>query len=226
MERYLVELRRQLKAEWGGSLVKVASIRIPYAKEYLGKLSKKGEIERVYWGWYWVPSKLSDAQEFLRRDKNFKVLANQTAASFWNHDFVHRDTLIVKVNEKSYGKALENFAKKRGWSIQAIYTDKKLSYVSLTGLRIETMEQSIINCLKSYAFEDAFAAIRVNRHKIKINEIGRRHYWELLPHTKVRIGSILAYSWARMSGGHARRIGDDFVRRTVDDALTRVISVG
>jgi hypothetical protein len=226
MEHYLLDLRRQLKADWAGSLVKVASIKGPYAKEYLNKLSKMGEIERVSWGWYWVPSKLRGAQEFLRKDKNFKVLADQTAASFWNHDFVHRETLIVKVNEKSYAKALEKFAEKRGWSIHAIYTDEQPNYVSFNGLRIETMEQSIINCLKSYAFEDAFAAIRVNRHKIKIDEIGRRHYWELLPHSKVRIGPILAYSWARMSGGHARRIGDDFVRRTVDDALAKVISVG
>ena len=226
MEKYLVELRRQLKADWAGSLVKVSNIKVPYAKEYLNKLSKKGKIERISWGWYWVPSKLKDVQEFLRKDKNFKVLANQTAASYWNHDFVHREILIVKVNEKTYAKALEKFAKKREWSVHAIYTHKQPSYVSFNGLRIETMEQSIISCLKSYAFEDAFATIHVNRHKIKIDEIGRRHYWELLPHTKVRIGSILAYSWARMSGGHARRIGDDFVRRTVDDALAKVISVG
>ncbi|MEX2704840.1 MAG: hypothetical protein Q6352_006225 [Candidatus Freyrarchaeum guaymaensis] len=41
-------------------------------------------------GWYYIPEK-RDVWDFLARDKHFKVLIKQTAASIWNHDFVHRN---------------------------------------------------------------------------------------------------------------------------------------
>ena len=226
MEQYLTDFNSRLRKNWPGSLVKVDGINEPHAKEYLNKLAKIGKIERVSWGWYWVPARTRSAQDFLRRDRNFKVLANQTAASYWNHDFVHRDVYVVKVNDRSYAKALEIFASGKGWRIQSIYTDEQLKYVSINGLHIENMEQAIVNCLKSYAFVDAFAAMNVNRDRIKIGEVERRYYWERLPHSDVRIRSILAYAWARIAGGTPRRIADDYVRRNIDDAVDKVVGVG
>ena len=226
MEQYLVDFRTRLQTKWGGSLVKVGSLGEPHAKEYLNKMAKKGEIERASWGWYWIPSRSRSPKEFLRRDRNFKVLASQTAASYWNHDFVHRDALIVKVKDASFAKALEIFAMKRGWQIHAIYTEEKTNYVTMDGLNIERMEQAIIDCIKSYAFEDAFATISVNRHRISIDDLERRHYWDRLPRSKVRIRSIIAYGWARINGENARNIDDGFVKRSVDDALDKVIGIG
>jgi len=58
----------------------------------------------------------------LEKDKNFKVISAQTAASFWNNDFVHRDVYVLKVKDRSYGKALKEFAKKKGWNVEAEYS--------------------------------------------------------------------------------------------------------
>jgi len=226
MEQYLIDFNKRLRAKWAGSLVKVNGIIEPHAKEYLNKMAKTGEIDRASWGWYWIPSRVRDAKEFLRKDKNFKVLAVQTAASYWNHDFVHRDAYVVKVKDASYAKALESFAKKRGWQIHAIYSDEEPKYVSMNGLNIENMERAIVDCIKSYAFEDAFAAMSVNRRRIQIEELERRYYWERLPRSNVRIRSIIAYAWAKINGDSTREIADGFVGRSVDDALDKVIGIG
>jgi hypothetical protein len=55
-----------------------------------------------------------DAWEFLAKDKGFKVIIKQTAASIWNYDFIHRDVFRLAVNNRSYKRALEAFAKKHG----------------------------------------------------------------------------------------------------------------
>lgn len=226
MKPYLVEFNDHLKAEWAGSLVKVDRIRKPHAKEYMSSLAKEGSIERVVWGWYWVPSKIDDVQEFLRKDRNFKVVAGQTAASIWNHDFIHRDFYIVKVKDRSLARAIEEFGKKKGWHLRAIYTEEQLKYVNMAGLHVEKMEQAIVDSLRNFAFEDAFAAIYVNRDKIKIAEMKRNHYWDRLPRSNIRIGQILEYGWSRITGRQTREIKDSFVRRSIDDALDKVIEIG
>ena len=114
MPEYLTQFSKKLKL-YEGSLVSVKSVKgiEPNAKEYLNKLSKEGSIERVKWGWYWVTAEVKDVWDFLEKDQNFKVVSAQTAASFWNNDFVHRDVYVLKVNDKSYGKALKEFGKKK-----------------------------------------------------------------------------------------------------------------
>jgi len=84
MPKYLTQFSKKLRT-YEGSLVRAKSVKDiePNAKEYLNKLSKEGSIERVKWGWYWVPAKLKDVWDFLEKEKNFKVVSAQTAASFW-----------------------------------------------------------------------------------------------------------------------------------------------
>jgi hypothetical protein len=113
-------------------------------------------IEKVTWGWYWIPDEVKDIWEFLRKDKNFEVISSQTAASFWNHDFIHRNIYIVKVNNKSYGKALEAFARSKGWNV----------------------EETIINCMQNLAFVDAFAVLYANRERIKPEKLAQKKLLE------------------------------------------------
>src|SRR5665647_261167 len=128
MPEYLTQFSKKLKP-YKGSLVRVKSVigTEPNAKEYLNKLSKEGSIERVKWGWYWVPTEVKDVWDFLEKDQNFKVVSAQTAASFWNNDFVHRDVYVLKVKDKSYGKALKEFGKKKGWNFEVEYFEYSTS---------------------------------------------------------------------------------------------------
>ena len=88
MQRFYERLSR----EYAGSLVKVEDVKRmePNAKEYLNKLARSGLVEKVKWGWYWVPDEIRDAWDFFEKDKGFKMISCQTAASVWNQDFVHR----------------------------------------------------------------------------------------------------------------------------------------
>ena len=133
MPDYLTEFSKRL-SHYEGGLIKVKSRKAiePKAKEYLNKLSKDGSIERVKWGWYWVPTEVKDVWDFLEKDQNFKVVSAQTAASFWNNDFVHRDVYVLKVKDESYGKALKELGKKKGWNFEVEYAkdSSKIKYRS------------------------------------------------------------------------------------------------
>ncbi len=226
MKPYLRKFKRHLETRFKGSLVKVSHVGKPHAKEYLSSLVKEGALERVMWGWYWVPAKMSDVYDFLRMDMNFKVLSGQTAASIWNGDFIHRDSCVLKVRDRSYAKALERFGETRGWEIHAEYTTEELRYVGMEGLLVETMEQAVVDCLRRYAFHDAFAILYHNKDEIGLTEVKRRHYWERLPRSNIRLRQILEYAWSRIMGQPARSIRDEYVKRNVDEALDRVIALG
>jgi hypothetical protein len=126
---YLDEFKVRLAKEWSGSLFSLSSIRkiYPRAKEYLHRLSKSNGIRRVTWGWYWIPISYRDAWEFLAKDRGFKVIIKQTAASIWNYDFIHRDVFRLAVNNQSYKRALEAFAKSMNWDFEVEYY-KKIPY--------------------------------------------------------------------------------------------------
>jgi len=114
---YLDKFVESLESIWKGSLFKVEEAKKlnKHAKEYLHRLEKNGLVERVCWGWYYLPSKVNDPLDFLRKDRGFKVLIKQTASSFWNYDFVHRNVYRIAVESPSYKKALEEFGRKKGW---------------------------------------------------------------------------------------------------------------
>lgn len=80
----------------------------------MNKLAKAGLIEKVRWGWYWVHDKIKDPLEFFEKDRRFKIVSCQSAASLWNQDFIHRDAYLLKVRDRSYAGALEEFAGRRG----------------------------------------------------------------------------------------------------------------
>jgi hypothetical protein len=220
-----------------GSLVSVKSIKgiEPHAKEYLNKLSKDGLIERVKWGWYWVPSEIKDVWDFLEKDKNFKVVSAQTAASFWNNDFVHRDVYVLKVKDKSYGKALKEFAKKKGWSVEVEYSKdpSKIKYRKVGNLFVEDIEENVIECLQNWAFTDAFATLYENRSRINLDRLYKASYWKRISKTNVRAKQALEYGFHQMGelGGakfphREAKLEDAFVKREIDEAIEKVVELG
>ncbi|PIU58980.1 hypothetical protein COS86_06660 [Candidatus Bathyarchaeota archaeon CG07_land_8_20_14_0_80_47_9] len=236
MPEYLKAFNEKLK-RLEGSLVSVKSIKgiEPHAKEYLNKLSKDGLIERVKWGWYWVPSEIKDVWDFLEKDKNFKVVSAQTAASFWNNDFVHRDVYVLKVKDKSYGKALKEFAKKKGWSVEVEYSKdpSKIKYRKVGNLFVEDIEENVIECLQNWAFTDAFATLYENRSRINLDRLYKASYWKRISKTNVRAKQALEYGFHQMGelGGakfphREAKLEDAFVKREIDEAIEKVVELG
>lgn len=233
MSEYLKQFYKGVENEWKGSLVKVSFIKEPNAKEYLNKLAEAGLIEKVSWGWYWIPEKIEDVWDFLRKDKNFKVIAAQSAASLWNHDFVHRDMVVLKVGDKSYGKALEEFVKKRGWSVKVEYVGK-IKYRKIENLLVEDAEDTVVDCLQNWAFVDAFAVLHANRRKLNFKKLSHRNFWRRVSGTNVRVGQVLNYGTYRMNELSGKRLfpvhevglRDRFVKSEIDEAVEKVIEIG
>jgi hypothetical protein len=236
MPGYLAKFNEKLKP-FKGSLVRVNSVRgiEPNAKEYLNKLAKEGSIERVKWGWYWIPTEVKDIWSFLEKDKNFKVVSAQTAASFWNNDFIHRDVYVLKVKDKPYGKALKEFAKKKGWNVEVEYlkAESKIKYRKVGNLFVEDIEENVIECLQNWAFADAFATLYENRDKINLDRLYRESYWKRISKTNVRAKQALEYGFHQLKeiGGvefphREAKLEDDFVRREIDEAIEKVVELG
>lgn len=231
MPRYLEDFNRHLRKDWQGSLVKVEQVNTPNARKYMSNLTKAGEIERVTHGWYWVPSDVETFYDFLRMDRNFKVVSGQSAASFWNNDFVHRDVYSLKVRDKSYAKALRSFAKRRKWDVKIEIVKNGIECVEKHGLNVEAVSDSIIECLRLWAFADALSALYLNRDRVRLKDLAKKAYWKRLPRTQVRIRQILEYSSGKMNELAEKRIfdvkgvriEDDFVRNELDEAAEKVM---
>ena len=233
---YLERFRIALEERWRGSLVCVREARSvdPNAKEYLAALARKGIVERVIWGWYWIPGTEEGFWGFLARDQHEKYLERQTAAGVWNQDFVHRDIYRIAVRDESYARALRAFCQSRGWSvIVETRSYEPGDFVRIGNLFVESLEATIVDCIKEWAFVDAFAALYEHRDNIAWDKISR-HGWERIPRTKTRVGQVMKYGTAMMgrekkTAGFPRtksRINDPFVRRQVDEAVEKVASFG
>lgn len=235
MPEYLTEFNEKLRP-FKGSLVRVKSIKSsePNAKEYLNKLAKEGSVEKVRWGWYWIPAKIKDFWDFLGKDRNFKVVSAQTAASFWNNDFIHRDIYVLKVKDKSYGKALKEFAKKRGWNVEVKYYEgPEIRYRKIGNLFVEDLEENVLDCLQNWAFTDAFATLYANRNRIDLDRLYKEAYWKRISKTNVRAKQALEYGFhhlGELSGVKFQhrepRFDDDFVKREIDEAIEKVVELG
>ena len=236
MPEYLTEFNKKLKP-YKGSLVRVKNVKgiEPKAKEYLNKLSKEGSIERIKWGWYWVPTEVKDIWDFLEKDKNFKVVSAQTAASFWNNDFVHRDVYVLKVKDRSYGKALKEFGKQRGWNFEVEYAKdaSNIKYRKIGNLLVEDIEENVIECIQRWAFADAFATLCENKEKINLDRLYKGSYWKRISKTNVRAKQALEYGFHQLGelGGvefphREAKLEDSFVRREIDEAIERVVELG
>ena len=233
LRRFNEELANQLR----GSLVKVNTVKKieANAKEYLNKSAKAGYIERVKWGWYWVPDKVEDVWDFLQKDRNFKVLAAQSAASFWNNDFIHRDVIALKVDDRSYAKALQVFGSKRGWNFILEYVDRSaVRYRKFGNLFVEEIEDSIIDCIQNWAFVDAFAILYSNRKRIRFEQLLERAYWKRVSKTNVRVRQVLEYGCNLVNKSLEKdvfsvrkpRLEDFYVKRGIDEAVERVVELG
>ena len=226
---YLDKFHKCLDSQWKGSLVRVGEIAKaePNAKKYLGQLAQLGRIEKVIWGWYWIPERYKDFFDFMARDRNFKVLHKQTAAGFWNGDFIHREQFSVAVRNKSFARALAVFAKSKGCNVAIEVRDLKPSqYKKIDGLLVETLEETIVDCIKAWAFADAFSSMRQNSKAVNWKQIST-HYWERIPKSSARVGQIVQY--ARSGKDDVERtlsISDDFLRRQVEEASERVSEFG
>lgn len=164
------------------------------AKEYLYRLSKSSQLKRVAWGWYWIPTNYEDVWEFLAKDKGFKVIIKQTAASIWNYDFVHREIFRLAVADQSYKRALENFAKIFGWSFEVEYYEKiPYEYRKVDGLFVETLESCIVNCMSEWSFLDAFAALYFRRREISFNKLKLLGRWRRISKTDLRVWTAIKY---------------------------------
>jgi predicted transcriptional regulator of viral defense system len=235
---YLEYFQKRLAKRWKGSLVSVREAKEidRNAKKYLNELAKAGEIDKVVWGWYWVPDVYDNFLDFLAKDKHFKVLQKQSAAAFWNGDFIHRDYLRVAVRDPGYGKALEAFATGMGWKVRVETRELKEGqydqYKKMAGVPVEGLEETIVDCVKEWAFADALASVHQNYEAIDWDRIWD-HSWERVAGSDVRVGQVLKYGTAMM--GQAGRsdtyatsrafIADEFVRRQVDEAAMQVIEL-
>jgi len=231
MPEYLEAFHNKIKREWEGSLIRVRSVKERNAKEYLNKLAKAGLIEKVRWGWYWVPGDVKDVWDFLEKDKNFKIISSQTAASIWNYDFLHRDIYAIKVKDISYGKALQEFGKKKGWVIKVEVMKRPVKYAKIGNIFVEDIEESIIDCLQSWAFTDAFAILYENREKIKTKNLLEKGYWKRISGSAVRVKQALEYGLNKINEligkelfpAREFELKDDFVKREIEDAVEKVV---
>ncbi|MFQ6074727.1 MAG: hypothetical protein ACE5Z5_01140 [Candidatus Bathyarchaeia archaeon] len=185
-----------MKKRWAGNLftVRDAKQMDERAKEYLHRLEKLGEVERVRWGWYYIPEKQRNVWDFLAKDKGFKVVIKQTAASIWNYDFVHRNMYRLAVEDRSYKKALESFGRERGWTFEVEYYDKvPYSYGEIDGLLVETPESCLVNCMADWAFLDAFAILYFRKDDISFDSIRELARWKRITRTDTRVWSAIKY---------------------------------
>lgn len=229
---YLDRFHGKLERRWKGSLISVAEAKAiePNAKKYLSQLAGTHQVDKVTWGWYWVPDEYKDFFDFLAKDHHFKVLQKQSAAALWNGDFIHRDSFTVAVRNSSYARALKTFAKSQGWNVEVETRNfEKNEYRRMRGLAVEELEDTIVDCVKEWAFADAFASVRQNKDAVDWDRISR-HYGERIPQSNIRVGQVLKYGTAIMgsqskdleNSAHRARIPDDFVRRQVKEAAERV----
>lgn len=234
MQTYLKEFYDALK-KYEGGLIRVSSAKKlnKNAREYLTKLAKQGVIEKASWGWYYVkPKKEASALEFLQQDQNFKAVVSQSAASFWNHDFIHREALNVVVDNKSFKKALEAFAKKKGWQLTIEYNKdaRKTRFERIKKLSVEGPDKAIIECVKNWAFADAIAVLVVNRKSINWEELTERSYWTRVSGTDVRARQAIEYAAYQLNKKTVTKfdvrkisISNNFVRQELDEAIEKVL---
>jgi len=231
---YLAQFSSALKERWKGSLFKVSDAKEvnARAKEYLHRLERLGEVERICWGWYYLPEKHRDVWDFLTSDKGFKVLIKQTAASIWNYDFIHRNIYRLAVEDPSYKKALERFSRERGWIFEVEYYGKvPFEYREVDPLFIETPESCLVNCVADWAFLDAFAVLYFRKDEISFYKIKALGRWSRISKTDVRTWTAIKYACSLFNERLGKKIFDvriteleqGDVKELVEEAVEKVM---
>ncbi len=231
---YLESFRAELAKSLLGSLFRVRDVEKvhPRAKEYLHRLSKRGIVRRVGWGWYYMPVEYRDAWEFLARDKGFKVIIKQTAASIWNYDFIHRDIYWLAVEDRSYKKALEDFARQMGWSFEVEYYDRvPYEYVRVDELFVESPESCIANCISEWSFTDAFAILYFRRDEVDFEKLRKMARWKRISKTDTRVWTAIKYGCSLLNEKLGRRVfrvrstdlEREDIRELIEEAAEKVV---
>ncbi len=166
------------------------------------------------------------------KDRGFKVLIRQTAASFWNYDFVHRNVYRLAVENSSYKKALERFGKERGWIFEVEYCDKvPYEYREVDGLMVEAPESCLVNCVADWAFLDAFAVLYFSKDDILFEKVRELARWKRVSGTDTRVWSTIKYG-SNLFNGHmgrkvfdvkATRLEQNDVKELVEEAVEKVM---
>jgi len=188
---------------------------------------------RVGWGWYWIPCEYRDPWDFLAKDRWFKVVIKQTAASIWNYDFVHRDIYRLAVEDRSYKWALEDFAGQMGWSFEVEYHNRvPYEYRRVDGLFIETSESCIVSCMSEWSFMDAFATLYFRRDEIDFEKVRRMARWRRISKTDTRVWTAIKYGCNLLNEQLGMRVfmvrSTDLkcedVRELIEEAVERVVT--
>ncbi|MGQ9469831.1 MAG: hypothetical protein ACUVTD_08470 [Nitrososphaerales archaeon] len=160
------------------------------------------------------------------------IVSAQTAASFWNYDFIHREAYLLKIVDRSYGRALKEFAKKRGWMIELEYVKpEEVSYKRVDNLLIEDIEDNIVECMRRWAFTDAFATLYINRKKLDLVSLEKKAYWKRVAKSTVRVRQALEYCYSianRLTGKRLfptkqPNLKDESIKREIEEAIEKVI---
>lgn len=230
---YLQDFESALEKRWTGSLFTVGDAEQVHgrAKEYLYRLTKLGQVQRVHWGWYYVPER-QDVWGFLAKDKGFKVVIKQTAASIWDYDFVHRDVYRLAVESQSYKKALESFAKGIGWIFEVEFHDKTpYEHMRVDGLFVEAPESCVVSCMSEWAFMDAFATLYFRRDGIDFDKLRQLGRWKRVSKTDTRVWTAIKHG-CRLFNEHLGRqafkvkatsLEQEEVRELIEEAIGRVV---
>lgn len=232
---YLEEFDSKLISELNGTLFSVDNVKKlePNAKEYLYRLKKLGKIEQIYWGWYYLPID-QDVFSFLEKDRNFKILTKQTAASFWNSDFVHRNVISISVKDKSYGKALRELTKKTGWIFEIEILKNNIEYKKVGDLLVEAPESCIVNCISNWSFLDSLAVLYLMRKELSWNKLKKLSRWKRVSKTNTRVWNVLKY----VCGEFNKKTHDYIfsirksslsipeIKNLVDEAVEKVVELG
>lgn len=141
----------------------------------------------------------------------------------------------IKVRSRSYGKAVEEFCKLNGWNVEIEYIKPRsnIKYIKINGLLIEDMEDNIINCLKNWAFTDAFAIVFENRNNIDFKKILERTYWMRIKRSNVRIKQALEYACSKLNEAMDKNLflsreiefTDQYIKREIDESIEKVMDL-
>ena len=117
--------------------------------------------------------------------------------------------------------------------MEYIKPQTNIKYTKINGLLIEDMENNIIDCLKKWAFTDAFATVYENRKNIDFKKILKQSYWFRIRRSNVRIKQALEYGFFKMNEAMGKNLfpsrkiefTDRYIKREIDESIEKVMDL-